>query len=107
MNVQDLMKALHTAEQLKDTLRHCDTSGGRRESVAEHSWRVSLMAYWISDEFPEADMNKVIKMCLIHDLGNALPGIFPPLIKRKQMSSGKNSFFRSGLISCLHLSGKR
>ena len=48
MNVQDLMKALHTAEQLKDTLRHCDTSGGRRESVAEHSWRVSLMAYWIS-----------------------------------------------------------
>ena len=43
MNVRDLMKALHTAEQLKDTLRHCDTSGGRRESVAEHSWRVSLM----------------------------------------------------------------
>ena len=58
MNVQDLMKALHTAEQLKDTLRHCDTSGGRRERVAEHSWRVSLMAYWISDEIPEADMNK-------------------------------------------------
>lgn len=26
MNVRDLMKALHTAEQLKDTLRHCDTS---------------------------------------------------------------------------------
>ena len=48
MNVRDLMKALHTAEQLKDILRHCDTSGGRRESVAEHSWRVSLMAYWIS-----------------------------------------------------------
>ena len=68
MNTRDLIKALHVAERLKDTTRHCDTSGGRRESVAEHSWRVSLMAYWISDEFPEADMNKVIKMCLIHDL---------------------------------------
>ena len=83
MNVQDLMKALHTAEQLKDTLRHCDTSGGRRESVAEHSWRVSLMAYWISDEFPEADMNKVIKMCLIHDLGECFTGDIPTFDKTK------------------------
>ena len=83
MNVQDLMKALHTAEQLKDTLRHCDTSGGRRESVAEHSWRVSLMAYWISDEFPEADMNKVIKMCLIHDLGECFTWDIPTFDKTK------------------------
>ena len=83
MNVQDLMKALHTAERLKDTLRHCDTSGGRRESVAEHSWRVSLMAYWISDEFPEADMNKVIKMCLIHDLGECFTGDIPTFDKTK------------------------
>lgn len=56
MQPTDLIKALHTTERLKDTMRHCYTSGGRRESVAEHSWRVSLMAYWISDEFPEADM---------------------------------------------------
>ena len=81
MNVRDLMKALHTAERLKDTTRHCDTSGGRRESVAEHSWRVSLMAYWISDEFPEADMNKVIKMCLIHDLGECFTGDIPTFDK--------------------------
>lgn len=81
MNIQDLMKALHTAERLKDTMRHCDTSGGRRESVAEHSWRVSLMAYWISDEFPEADMNKVIKMCLIHDLGECFTGDIPTFDK--------------------------
>ena len=81
MNTKDLLKALHTAEKLKDTTRHCDTSGGRRESVAEHSWRVSLMAYWISDEFPEADMNKVIKMCLIHDLGECFTGDIPTFDK--------------------------
>jgi len=83
MKAQDLLKALHVAERLKDTTRHCDTSGGRRESVAEHSWRVSLMAYWISDEFPEADMNKVIKMCLIHDLGECFTGDIPTFDKTK------------------------
>ena len=83
MNTRDLIKALHVAERLKDTTRHCDTSGGRRESVAEHSWRVSLMAYWIRDEFPEADMNKVIKMCLIHDLGECFTGDIPTFDKTK------------------------
>ena len=50
-----LLEALAVAEKLKDATRHCYTSGGRRESVAEHSWRITLMAYFVSDEFPEAD----------------------------------------------------
>ncbi len=66
MESEKLPEALHTAEKLKDTTRHCYTSGGRHESVAEHSWRTALMAYWISDEFPEADMNKVIKMLSLY-----------------------------------------
>ena len=39
MEISALLSALHLAEKLKDTTRHCDTSGGRRESVADHSWR--------------------------------------------------------------------
>ena len=74
MDGRELLNALTVAERLKDTTRHCYTSGGRHESVAEHSWRLALMAYWVSDEFPELDMNKVIKMCLIHDLGEAFTG---------------------------------
>ena len=66
-----LLEALAVAEKLKDATRHCYTSGGRRESVAEHSWRITLMAYFVSDEFPEADIEKLMKMCLIHDLGEA------------------------------------
>ena len=77
MEISALLSALHLAEKLKGTTRHCDTSGGRRESVADHSWRLALMAYWISDEFPQADMNKVIKMCLIHDLGECFTGDIP------------------------------
>ena len=51
MEPEKLLEALHTAEKLKDTTRHCYTSKGRHESVAEHSWRISLMAFWLRDEF--------------------------------------------------------
>ena len=60
MEPEKLLEALHTAEKLKDTTRHCYTSKGRHESVAEHSWRIALMAFWLRDEFPQADMDKVI-----------------------------------------------
>ncbi len=84
MNTEKLLEVIHIAEKLKDTTRHCYTSKGRHESVAEHSWRISLMAYWIADEFPEADMNKVIKMCLIHDLGECFTGDIPTFMKTSE-----------------------
>lgn len=79
MNPTDLLAALHTAERLKDTTRHCCTSHRRPESVAEHSWRIALMAFWLRDEFPQADMDRVIRMCLIHDLGGVLHRRYPHL----------------------------
>jgi len=81
MEPRALLDALHVAERLKDTPRHCYTSGGRRESVAEHSWRITLMAYLVKDEFPEADMDKVIRMCIIHDLGECFTGDIPTFRK--------------------------
>lgn len=84
MNADKLMDILHVAERLKDTTRHCYTSGGRHESVAEHSWRIALMAYLVKDEFPQADMDKVIRMCLIHDLGEAFTGDIPSFLKTEE-----------------------
>ena len=84
MDPRKLLDALHVAEKLKDATRHCDTSGGKRESVADHSWRAALMAYFMTDEFPGADMNRVIKMCLIHDLGEAFTGDIPVFMKSKE-----------------------
>lgn len=74
MQPEKLLSILSVAEKLKCTERHAVTSSGRTESVAEHSWRISLMAMLLEDEFPEIDINKVIKMCLIHDLGEAFTG---------------------------------
>ncbi len=86
MEVNELLKIMHITEKLKDTTRHCYTTGGRHESVAEHSWRITLLAFFIKDEFPEADMDKVIKMCLIHDLGEIFTGDIPSFLKTEQDS---------------------
>jgi len=84
MDVRSFLNALHIAERLKDTTRHSYTSKGRHESVAEHSWRIALMAFFLRDEFPEADMDKVMRMCLIHDLGEAFTGDIPTFDKTAQ-----------------------
>lgn len=81
MEPAKLLDILHIAEKLKDATRHCYTSGGRHESVAEHSWRSALMAYLLKDEFPEADINKVILMCIVHDLGECFTGDIPTFDK--------------------------
>lgn len=81
MEARKLLDILLVAERLKDTTRHCYTSKGRRESVAEHSWMMTLMAFFMRDEFPEADMDKVIKMCIIHDLGECFTGDVPAFEK--------------------------
>ena len=81
MDARALIDFLRVMERLKDAPRHCWTTGGRRESVAEHSWRVALMAMMMADEFPGADMDKVIRMCLIHDIGEAITGDIPTFLK--------------------------
>ncbi len=84
MNIKSLLETLHIAERLKNNTRHSWTSKGRHESVAEHSWRLAFMAALIGDEFPEADINKVIKMCLFHDIGEAFTGDIPSFLKTEE-----------------------
>lgn len=45
------------------------------ESVAEHSFRVSVLAMVLSDKLGyELDRNKLIKMAILHDLGEVITG---------------------------------
>lgn len=81
MKQREFLDILHTAERLKDEIRHCTTSHDRPESVAEHSWRISLMAFLLKDDFPDADMNRVTDMCIIHDLGECFTGDIPTHLK--------------------------
>ena len=84
MNAREYLEILHIAERLKDTPRHCTTSKRRIESVAEHSWRISLMAFLLKHEFEDVDINKVVDMCLIHDLGECFTGDIPTFKKTDQ-----------------------
>ncbi|MTK07925.1 MAG: HD domain-containing protein [Hungatella sp.] len=81
MRPDQLIEFLGVLEKLKCNTRHNWTTNGRQESVAEHSWRLAVLAMLMEDDFPELDMNKVIRMCLIHDWGEAVTGDIPAFIK--------------------------
>lgn len=99
MEARILLDAISVAERLKDTTRHCYTGNGRHESVAEHSWMMTLMAFFMRDEFPEVDMDKVIKMCIIHDLGEAFTGDIPTFEKTAENEATEESLLYSWVKS--------
>ncbi|MEC0281242.1 HD domain-containing protein [Terribacillus saccharophilus] len=70
--MRGIMQVLRLAEKLKFEMRHSWLSNGRQESVAEHTWRVGLMAVLIEPYIEEKlDMAKLLKMIMIHDLVEA------------------------------------
>lgn len=97
MDARKLIEALSVAERLKDATRHCYTKNGRHESVAEHSWMMTLMAFFMKDEFPDADMDKVIRMCIIHDLGEAFTGDIPTFEKTKENEETEENLLNNWL----------
>src|SRR6056297_1491823 len=73
-----VLKLLNLAEKLKFELRHSWLSNGRQESVAEHSWRLALMVVLLAPHLGEpVNMEKALKMALIHDLVEAEAGDVP------------------------------
>ena len=69
-----VLEFLRAAERLKSTTRTGYTSTGQQESVAEHTWRLCLLALVLRPAFPEIDFAKLVKICIIHDLGEAVHG---------------------------------
>ena len=56
MKTEEYISFLSVLEKLKCNTRHSWTSSGRHESVAEHSWRLAVMAMLCADEYPELDI---------------------------------------------------
>lgn len=76
--MQKELAFLKIAEGLKTELRHSWLSNCRQESVAEHSWRLALMAMRYASQLDKAvDVAKCIKYALIHDLPEAITGDIP------------------------------
>lgn len=66
---------LRRASALKDTPRNTLTPAGRRESAAEHSWRLGLIALVAAPE--GLDLGHALALCLVHDLAEAVTGDIP------------------------------
>ena len=100
--VLDFVRA---AERLKNTTRTGYTSSGQQESVAEHTWRLCLMALVLSPEFPNIDFAKLVKICIIHDLGEAIHGdVSAPEQARRAaagLATGKSDAERRDLLELL------
>lgn len=81
MSAQQLIAFLGKIEKLKSVPRHCVTADGVAENVAAHSWRTAVMAYLLKDELEDMDTDKIIRMCLLHDIGEAVTGDIPAFEK--------------------------
>ncbi len=70
--ITSILQVLALSERLKFELRHSYSSSGRQESVAEHSWRMSLMAVLIEPLLQQpVDTARLLKMIILHDLVEA------------------------------------
>lgn len=77
MTQRQFIDFLNLVAPMKTTYRHNWTEQGRRESVADHSWRLALMPMLLEHDFPDVDINKVIRMCILHDIGESVTGDIP------------------------------
>ena len=77
VDLDGILAFLRAAERLKTVTRSGWTSTGQPESVAEHTWRLCLMAMLLYGRSPGVDLARLLRMCLIHDLGEAIRGDVP------------------------------
>ncbi|MBP0905046.1 HD family hydrolase [Mariniflexile gromovii] len=70
MSLESIVKFLTETDKLKLVERHTSPiDSPRKENVAEHSWQLVLMAILLKDYANEKiNINKVVKMLIIHDL---------------------------------------
>ncbi len=90
MDKKKILEFIHYSEKLKDELRHNWTSKDRQESVAEHSWRLAVLAILFNKRLEKKlDIEKVLKMITIHDFGEIVAGDVPAYDKKGKQEQEK------------------
>ena len=86
--IAGLLDFLRAAERLKTVTRSGFTSEGLPESVAGHTWRLCLMALVLAPEMPNVDFARLVKICIVHDLGEAIGGDIPAPEQARRAATG-------------------
>lgn len=86
--VLGILETFTKAEKLKSVLRCAYTSEGKRkESSADHSWMLALLAIIFFHEIKaKIDRLKALKMVVIHDLAEAIAGDSYPWELKKRVN---------------------
>lgn len=90
------LEFIREAERLKNVLRSGHTSSGRPESTAEHTWRLCLLAITFQDLLAPLNFERVLKLCIVHDLGEAISGDIPATMQA--LDADKSEVERRDLI---------
>ncbi|KAF9902626.1 hypothetical protein BX616_001872 [Lobosporangium transversale] len=79
-SVRGTLQFLHTVEKLKRTKRTGWINHGIKpaESIADHMYRMSIMALLIDEKTAGVNKDRCIKMALVHDLAESLVGDITP-----------------------------
>lgn len=73
-DLQGMLAFLRAAEAIKTVTRTSWTSDGQQETVAGHTWRLCLMAMLFASHDPHLDIGRLLRICIVHDLGEAIGG---------------------------------
>ncbi|GBR54139.1 hypothetical protein AA106555_1565 [Neokomagataea thailandica NBRC 106555] len=99
-SIEKRLTFLREASRLKEVMRRAFTINGLQESTAAHSWGLCLMVMTFADHLPpEINLIKLFKLCILHDLGEAIHGDIPAT--SLAASAGKSAQERADLISIM------
>jgi len=101
---------IHMLERLKTTKREGWRRFGidRGESISDHMYRMSLMTFLCPPTLaPKLDLNRCMKMCLIHDMAESLVGDITPVdgvpkSEKNRREADTMDYICKGLLGKLH-----
>lgn len=70
--------------------------GKGKESVAEHSFMVTFIAYVMSETIPDVDASRLITMCLVHDFPEARTGDLN-YVQKKYVTADENQAVKDAI----------
>ena len=87
--IERRLEFLREASKLKDVLRRSFTQDGQPESTAEHTWGLCLLVMTFADYLEGLDLLKLLKICILHDLGEAIHGDVPAISIEASLNKSK------------------